>query len=360
MTIVLQHQFWGLDVGEEAFGVTLSFSDVPERLTIPFSAVSAFADPSVRFGLQFDSSQAEDGGVVAPAPAAEQRQTPVRPVAADGEGEAGTAERATEDGSEAAGRRAGWPRWHRWQSHHARPLPQEIAVPSAVMANPRFLFDGPENAPVDLVLAHGAGAPMDSPFMDHVARGLGARGLRVARFEFPYMAAHRADGRKRPPDRAPALLAAWREVIAELGRPGARLGGRPGGRPGRDRPLAIGGKSLGGRMASMIAAERALGAVVCLGYPFHPPGRPDKLRTAHLESLATPCLIVQGERDPFGRRGEVEGYPLSAAIRIAWCPDGDHSLVPRKSSGRTAEQNWGPGRRGGRRVRRAPGAVTAP
>jgi hypothetical protein len=83
MTIVLQHQFWGLDVGEEAFGVTLSFSDVPERLTIPFSTISAFADPSVKFGLQFDSGQAEEGDAVAPVAAPEQRQQPVEQFAAD-------------------------------------------------------------------------------------------------------------------------------------------------------------------------------------------------------------------------------------------------------------------------------------
>jgi uncharacterized protein len=192
------------------------------------------------------------------------------------------------------------------------------------MAHRKLLFDGPKDAPVGLILAHGAGAPMDSPFMAHMARGLGARGRRVARFEFPYMAAFRADGRKRPPDRAAVLLESWRAVIADLDGPG----------------LAIGGKSLGGRMASLIAAEDGVSAVVCLGYPFHPAGRPDKLRTAHLEHSAAPCLIVQGERDPFGARGEVDGYRLSPTIRIAWCPDGDHSLVPRKSSGRTAEQNW--------------------
>jgi len=200
------------------------------------------------------------------------------------------------------------------------------------MADPKFLLDGPEDATLTLVLAHGAGALMDSPFMVHMARGLGARGLRIARFEFPYMAAFRADGRKRPPERAPALLASWRAVIAELGG--------PEGGPGNDRGLAIGGKSLGGRMASLIAAEDKVRAVVCLGYPFHPPGRPEKLRTAHLEDLDTPCLIVQGERDPFGTRVEVEGYRLSPAVRLAWCPDGDHNLVPRKKSGRTAEQNW--------------------
>jgi hypothetical protein len=196
------------------------------------------------------------------------------------------------------------------------------------MTDTKPLFDGPKDAPVSLVLAHGAGAPMDSPFMAHLAEGLGARGLRVARFEFPFMATRRRDGKKRPPDRAPVLLESWRAVIAELGG--------PGGGPG----LAIGGKSLGGRMASLIADEIGVRALVCLGYPFHPPGRPERLRTAHLETLETPCLILQGERDPLGARDEVAGYSLSPAIRLAWCPDGDHSFKPRKASGRSQEDNW--------------------
>ncbi len=197
------------------------------------------------------------------------------------------------------------------------------------MPEPAYLFDGPKTGPVRLALAHGAGAPMDSPFMDRIARGLGERGLRVARFEFPYMAAARRDGRKQPPDRAPLLLEAWRRVIAELGDGKAGAGG-----------LAIGGKSLGGRMASLVTDEAGVGALICLGYPFHPPGKPEKLRTEHLAELATPTLIVQGERDPFGTREEVAAYRLSPAVRIAWCPDGDHSLAPRKRSGRTAEENW--------------------
>ncbi len=196
----------------------------------------------------------------------------------------------------------------------------------------KLLFDGPKDAPVSLLLAHGAGAPMDSPFMAHLAEGLGARGLHVARFEFPYMAARRRDGKKRLPDRALALMETWRAVIAELGVPG----GGPGGGPG----LAIGGKSLGGRMASLIADEIGVRALICLGYPFHPPGRPETLRTEHLETLETPCLILQGERDPFGTRDEVAGYTLSPAIRLAWCPDGDHSFKPRKASGRSQEDNW--------------------
>ncbi len=205
------------------------------------------------------------------------------------------------------------------------------------MTDTKPLFDGPKDAPVSLVLAHGAGAPMDSPFMAHMAEGLGARGLRVARFEFPYMAARRRDGKKRPPDRAPVLLESWRAVIAELGGPGGGPGSGPDGGPG----LAIGGKSLGGRMASLIADEIGVRALVCLGYPFHPPGRPETLRTAHLETLETPCLILQGERDPLGARDEVAGYSLSPAIRLAWCLDGDHSFRPRKASGRSQEDNWG-------------------
>jgi predicted alpha/beta-hydrolase family hydrolase len=120
------------------------------------------------------------------------------------------------------------------------------------------------------------------------------------------------------------LLEAWRRVIAALG----------------PENLAIGGKSLGGRMASLLADEAAVRGLVCLGYPFHPPGRPDKLRTAHLRTIETPTLIVQGTRDPLGGASEVPGYGLSPAIRLHWAEDGDHGLAPRKASGRTTEQNW--------------------
>ncbi len=165
---------------------------------------------------------------------------------------------------------------------------------------------------------------MDSDFMGAFAEGLAARGVRMARFEFPYMAARRRDGRKRPPDREPRLRETWHRVIEAL-------------RPGR---LAIGGKSLGGRIASLVAEEAGVRGLVCLGYPFHPPGKPDKLRTAHLETLRTPTLIVQGVRDPLGTAEEVPGYTLAPAIRVRWASDGDHSLVPRNASGRTAGQNW--------------------
>lgn len=190
-----------------------------------------------------------------------------------------------------------------------------------------MIFDGPADARLTLALAHGAGAPMDSPFMDAFAAGVAARGYRVARFEFPYMAERRETDRKRPPDRQPVLLETWREVIAALG-------------PGN---LVIGGKSMGGRMASLVADDAGVRGLVCLGYPFHPPGRPEKTRTAHLEALVTPCLIVQGERDPMGTRADVAGYRLAPSITLRWLPDGNHDLKPRKASGHTEAGNWADG-----------------
>jgi uncharacterized protein len=185
-----------------------------------------------------------------------------------------------------------------------------------------FLTDGPSAAASTLILAHGAGGAMDTPFLSTVARGLAARGLRVLRFEFPYMAARRTDGRSRGPDREPVLLDAWRAVVRETGP-----------------DVFVGGKSLGGRMASLVADELGVRGLVCLGYPFHPPGQPEKLRTRHLETLRTPALVVQGERDPFGTRDDVASYTLSPSISIEWLRDGDHSWKPRKASGATEAGN---------------------
>lgn len=190
----------------------------------------------------------------------------------------------------------------------------------------RFLLDGPARAPLTLVLAHGAGAPMDSPFMGAIARGVAAKGCRVARFEFPYMAGRR-EGKRRPPDGEPVLRAAWHDAISDLG-------GKAG-----PRSLVIGGKSMGGRIASMVADEAGVSGLVCLGYPFHPPGQPDKLRVAHLTNLTTRTLFLQGERDAFGTREEIARYPLSKRISLVFLPDGDHSFKPRTSSGRTEADN---------------------
>lgn len=192
------------------------------------------------------------------------------------------------------------------------------------MERPELLTDGPAGADRMLVLAHGAGAPMDSPFLNLIAAGLASRGVRVVRFEFPYMRARRQGKGRGVPDREPVLRETWLAVIGQLG--------------GGER-LVIGGKSLGGRIASLIADEAGVWGLVCLGYPFHPPGDPDRLRTKHLENLRTPTLIVQGTRDPFGPKEEVLEYRLSSTIRIVWIEDGDHSLKPRKLSGRTEAQS---------------------
>jgi predicted alpha/beta-hydrolase family hydrolase len=189
---------------------------------------------------------------------------------------------------------------------------------------PDFLENGPANAPVTLILAHGAGAPMDTPFMNRVAEGIADAGYRVLRFEFPYMAARRTGGGRRPPDRQPVLLDTWRNAIASAGN---------------DKPLFIGGKSMGGRMATLIAEETDVAGTLCFGYPFHPPGKPGKLRTAHLETMTCPTLILQGERDPFGAREEVEGYTLSGLVTLYWATDGNHDLAPRKASGHTVDGN---------------------
>jgi predicted alpha/beta-hydrolase family hydrolase len=165
---------------------------------------------------------------------------------------------------------------------------------------------------------------MDSPFMAYFAKGLGERGYRVVRFEFPYMTALRTTGKRKPPDREPVLRAAWLKVVEKLGVKG----------------LVIGGKSMGGRIASLIADDAGVAGLVCLGYPVHPVGKPERLRVKHLQTLKTRALIVQGERDPFGNREDVAKYKLSPAIRVRWIKDGDHSFKPRKSSGRTEQQNW--------------------
>lgn len=130
-------------------------------------------------------------------------------------------------------------------------------------------------------------------------------------------------GNRPPPDREPILRETWHGVIRQLDA---------------DK-LVIGGKSMGGRIASLIADEVEAAGLVCLGYPFHPTGKPDKLRIEHLKSIKTPTLIVQGERDPFGHQGEVAGYKLARDVQIHWLKDGDHSFKPRKTSGKTLEEN---------------------
>lgn len=192
-----------------------------------------------------------------------------------------------------------------------------------------LMADGPTDGPV-VVLAHGAAVPMDSPFMTFFARHLAQCGARAVRFEFPYMRTQRASGQRRPPDKPATLLAEWGRVIDHLGGP---------------EKVVIGGKSMGGRMAAMVAANcqqagQPVRGVFCLGFPFHAAGRPDEPRLDALKTLRQPVLLLQGTRDPLGNRDEIAGYGLPDTIDIRWLEDGDHDFKPRVASGRTAQQNW--------------------
>lgn len=191
---------------------------------------------------------------------------------------------------------------------------------------PPLLLDGPRGAPLTLILAHGSGAPMDTPFMNFFAEHAAGEGLRVVRFEFPYMQRRRTEGVKAGPDSRAKLIAAWEAVIAHCRQFAA--------------PLLIGGKSMGGRIASLLADQQHVAGLVCLGYPFYAAGKADKPRIDHLRELRTPTLIIQGERDPMGDRPHVEPYALSPHVQLLWLPDGDHSFKPRKSSGHTETDNW--------------------
>ncbi len=177
-----------------------------------------------------------------------------------------------------------------------------------------------------LILAHGAGAPMDSPFMQRMAQLLAEGGINVLRFEFPYMAERRAGGARRPPNPQKVLLDCWREVWREVR-------GKVGG------VVAVGGKSMGGRMASLVADDLGVDALVCLGYPFYAAGKPEKPRVDHLLALQTPTLIIQGERDALGNHETVSRYALSQQINLQWLSAADHDLKPLRSSGFTHESH---------------------
>ena len=163
-----------------------------------------------------------------------------------------------------------------------------------------------------LLLAHGAGAGQSSPFMTRVARGLVERGVSAATFDFPYMAA-----RRKVPDKAAVLEECWRSAIS------AARSELPG------VPLFIGGKSMGGRIASQVAAaeHEPIAGLVFLGYPLHPPGRPDQRRDAHLPAIAEPMLFVQGSRDAFGTAQEIRDLlPRLQRAELFEVTGGDHSF----------------------------------
>lgn len=186
----------------------------------------------------------------------------------------------------------------------------------------QWIVEGPESGPL-FIFSHGAGAGMEHDFMSAVANGLVEQGIRVVRFNFPYMVKRAEDGKKRPPDRAPKLLEAYEEVITHF----------------TNQPVVIGGKSMGGRMSSLLAENELVAGMACLGYPFHPPGKPEKYKGEHLAAIEKPTLILQGERDTFGKKEEFEHFALSEQVRVIFVPDGDHSFKPRKSSGYTEAEN---------------------
>ncbi|MEH6472787.1 MAG: alpha/beta fold hydrolase [Halopseudomonas sp.] len=200
-------------------------------------------------------------------------------------------------------------------------------------ATPNLIrYDGPESSPYQLLLAHGAGAGMDHEFMQHFASCLANQGIRVIRFEFPYMQKRRLDGGKRPPDRMPKLIQAFAD---QLQQQAAELS--------PSSQLFIGGKSMGGRVASLLAAESEeslpVAGIVCLGFPFHPTGKPERFRGDHLAELKQPLLILQGERDNMGNSEEIKHYPLGNSTCCHILGDGDHSFKPRIASGLTLQQN---------------------
>lgn len=191
----------------------------------------------------------------------------------------------------------------------------------------QLIFNGPENGPL-FVFSHGAGAPLTSDFMEQVSIGLALQGIRVARFNFNYMQLRVDTGSRRPPERAPHLIAQFIEVIETL-----------------NQPMVIGGKSMGGRMATLVAAEseaellKNVHGIACLGYPFHPQGKPEKLRIEHLPSIKQPLAIIQGSRDKLGDKADVESYSLPDDIKWCWLEDGDHDFKPRVKSGLTHQQH---------------------
>ena len=184
------------------------------------------------------------------------------------------------------------------------------------------IFNGPIDADITFLLAHGAGAGMDTPFLESIATLVADQGIRVIRFEFPYMQEARKQGKKRPPNSMNILQETFLKEISLL-----------------PNKIVIGGKSMGGRVASMICEESDAIACIALGYPFHPPGKLDSLRVSHLLEMKKRMLIVQGTRDPFGKKEEGWEKYMAQNTRIHWLEDGEHSFVPRKQSGRTWEQN---------------------
>lgn len=197
---------------------------------------------------------------------------------------------------------------------------------------PDFLWTHPEPPPIaTLLLAHGAGAAMDSAFMNRLAAALAANGIAVARFEFAYMAGRRTGGSKRPPPKADKLIGEFQTALQAL-------------MTTSDGPILIGGKSMGGRVAAMLAGGASLPGrvkgVCCFGYPFHATGKADAdWRLEPLQGAKRPVLICQGDRDPFGSRAELDEISLPDTVSLTYLEDGNHDFGPRGKSPATLDGN---------------------
>lgn len=187
-----------------------------------------------------------------------------------------------------------------------------------------LLWNRPDHdARATLLLAHGAGAPMDSSFMERFTHRAAAAGLAVARFEFGYMARRRTGGRKAPPPKAELLVGEYQTAVQAV------LAATTG-------PVLVGGKSMGGRVAALYCGgaslPRRVAGLICLGYPFNPQNKPDAWRLEPLQNAKRPVLVLQGERDPFGSRAEVEAVGLPGQVALCWLEDGNHDFGPRGAS----------------------------
>ena len=190
-----------------------------------------------------------------------------------------------------------------------------------------FDYDQAENEKALLIFAHGAGADKDHVFIKEMSSLLQAQQISVVRFNFPYMIKRAEDGKRRPPDRFPVLLEHYQKLVSELNT---------------SLPLFFGGKSMGSRVAASLLAGSHVANVkgaICLGYPFHPQKKPEKLRLEPLQKTSLPVLICQGDRDALGNKEEIAAYSFSNLCQVLYLADGDHDLKPRVKSGYTHLQH---------------------
>ncbi|MDO9456231.1 alpha/beta family hydrolase [Nocardioides sp.] len=187
-----------------------------------------------------------------------------------------------------------------------------------------LIDDGPDGARATLLLAPGASSNLEARPLVLAARALAAHGLRVVRCEFDYQHQRRVTGQR---GRQPSA----EQVVEEYAAAVAGLTGPTG-------PVVLGGLSFGGRVATMAAARAGALGAVALGYPFHPPSAPDKVRTAHLLTTEVPVLVCQGTRDEFGTPDDIAGYGLPDLVTVHWLDGADHGLRPLARSGRTAAE----------------------